>query len=46
MIHFNTRSLAKNKNLIEEFITKIKHSPEISGSLYKKLKSILARVSI
>ena len=31
MIHFNTRSLAKNKNLIEEFITEIKYSPEVIG---------------
>ena len=29
MIHFNTRSLAKNKNLIEEFMTEIKYSPEV-----------------
>ena len=29
--HFNTRSLAKNKNLIEEFITEINHSPEVIG---------------
>ena len=29
--HFNTRSLAKNKNLREEFITEINHSPEVIG---------------
>ena len=29
--HFNTRSLAKNKNLIEEFITEINHSLEVIG---------------
>ena len=31
MIHFNTRSLAKNKSLIEEIVTEIKYSPEIIG---------------
>ena len=29
--HFNTRGLTKNKNLIEEFITEINHSPEVIG---------------
>ena len=29
--NFNTRSLAKNKNLIEEFITEINHFPEVIG---------------
>ena len=29
--YFNTRSLAKNKNLTEEFITEINHSPEVIG---------------
>ena len=39
MIHFNTRSLAKNKNLIEEFITEIKYSPEIIGISETKINS-------
>ena len=39
IIHFNTRSLAKNKNLIEEFITEIKYSPEIIGISETKINS-------
>ena len=39
MIHFNTRSLAKNKNLIEEFITEIKYSPEVIGISETKINS-------
>ena len=29
MMHFNTRSLVKNKDLIEEFILEINHLPEV-----------------
>ena len=36
MVHFNTRSLAKNKHLIEEFITEVKYSPEVIA--YQKRK--------
>ena len=39
MIYFNTRSLAKNKNLIEEFITEIKYSPEVIGMSETKINS-------
>ena len=39
IIHFNTRSLAKNKNLIEEFSTEIKYSPEIIGISETKINS-------
>ena len=39
MIHFNTRSLAKNKNLIEEFITEIKYSTEVIGKSETKINS-------
>ena len=39
MVHFNTRSLAKNKHLIEEFITEVKYSPEVIGISETKINS-------
>ena len=39
MVHFNTRSLAKNKHLIEEFITEVKYSPEAIGISETKINS-------
>ena len=39
MVHFNTRSLAKNKHLIEEFITEVKYSPEVIGISESKINS-------
>ena len=39
MIHFNTWSSAKNKNLIKEFITEIKYSPEVIGISETKINS-------
>ena len=39
MVHFNTRSLAKNKHLIEEFITEVKYSPEVIGKSETKINS-------
>ena len=39
MVHFNSRSLAKNKHLIEEFITEVKYSPEVNGISETKINS-------
>lgn len=39
MVHFNTRSLPKNKDLIEEFILDIKHRPDIIGISETKLNA-------
>ena len=39
MIHFDTRSSAKNKTLSEEFVTEIKYFPEIIGIPETKINS-------
>ena len=39
IIHFNTKSFVKIKNLIEEFITEIKYSLEIIGISETKINS-------
>ena len=43
--HFNTRNLAKNKKLIEEFITEIDYLPELIGISETKL-NVIIHVSI